>query len=200
MGVRKTLFLIDSDMRRRAAICHALAESSIYVEPFENTAEITAHWPRTGAILVEDGAGHVPELIEHMAGEDCWLPLICFSEQPTARRVAQAILDGAVGYLDWPFGPSDVFAAIVAAEETAANFGSFKLRQARARSRVQKLTPREREVLSGITEGLSNRQIGERLAISPRTVEIHRSNMLHKVGANHTSEAIRIAIEASLVA
>lgn len=54
-------------------------------------------------------------------------------------------------------------------------------------------------MLSAITEGLSNREIGERLAISPRTVEIHRSNMLNKVGAQHTSEAIRIAVEASLV-
>ena len=47
--------------------------------------------------------------------------------------------------------------------------------------------------------GLSNRMIGEKLAISPRTVEIHRANMLTKMGANHTSEAIRIAIEAALV-
>ena len=48
--------------------------------------------------------------------------------------------------------------------------------------------------------GLSNRLIGEQLDISPRTVEIHRANMLTKIGAQHTSEAIRIAIEASLVA
>ena len=68
-----------------------------------------------------------------------------------------------------------------------------------ARSRVQRLTKREREVLAGVADGLSNRLIGERLAISPRTVEIHRANMLNKMGANHTSEAIRIAIEASLV-
>ena len=52
---------------------------------------------------------------------------------------------------------------------------------------------------SGKTDGLSNRRIGERLEISPRTVEIHRANMLNKMGASHTSEAIRIAIEASLV-
>jgi DNA-binding CsgD family transcriptional regulator len=45
---------------------------------------------------------------------------------------------------------------------------------------------------------MSNRLIGEKLAISPRTVEIHRANMLNKMGANHTSEAIRIAIEAAL--
>jgi two-component system, LuxR family, response regulator FixJ len=47
---------------------------------------------------------------------------------------------------------------------------------------------------------LSNRLIGEKLTISPRTVEIHRANMLTKMGASHTSEAIRIAIEAELEA
>ena len=56
------------------------------------------------------------------------------------------------------------------------------------------------EVLEGVAHGLSNRLIGERLRISPRTVEIHRANMLHKIGVTHTNEAIRIAIEASLVA
>ena len=65
---------------------------------------------------------------------------------------------------------------------------------------MQKLTRREREVLEGVADGLSNRMIGERLRISPRTVEIHRANMLNKMGASHTSEAIRIAIEASIVA
>lgn len=54
-------------------------------------------------------------------------------------------------------------------------------------------------MLAGVADRLSNRLIGERLAISPRTVEIHRANMLNKMGANHTSEAIRIAIEASLI-
>jgi two-component system, LuxR family, response regulator FixJ len=76
--------------------------------------------------------------------------------------------------------------------------GNVRLREVMARSRVQKLTPREREVLAGMADGLSNRLIGDRLAISPRTVEIHRANMLNKLGANHTSEAIRIAVEASI--
>ncbi len=54
--------------------------------------------------------------------------------------------------------------------------------------------------MSSLAVGMSNRLIGEQLDISPRTVEIHRANMLTKIGAQHTSEAIRIAIEASLVA
>ena len=87
-----------------------------------------------------------------------------------------------------------------AVDTNAARIGSLRLREARARSRVQKLTRRELEVLAGVAVGLSNRLIGEKLAISPRTVEIHRANMLNKMGAQHTSEAIRIAIEASVVA
>ena len=85
------------------------------------------------------------------------------------------------------------------AEISGAGIGTAKLREAMARSRVQRLTRREREVLAGVANGLSNRRIGERLEISPRTVEIHRANMLNKMGASHTSEAIRIAIEAALV-
>ncbi|GAB7551934.1 hypothetical protein NRB_14350 [Novosphingobium sp. 11B] len=54
-------------------------------------------------------------------------------------------------------------------------------------------------MLGSVASGLSNRLIGERLSISPRTVETHRANMLNKLGANHTSVASRIAIEASLV-
>jgi two-component system, LuxR family, response regulator FixJ len=110
------------------------------------------------------------------------------------------VLAGALDYLEWPCDTARILTAIELAESAAASIGSLRLREARARSRVQKLTRREREVLEGVADGLSNRLIGERLAISPRTVEIHRANMLTKMGANHTSEAIRIAIEASLVA
>ena len=196
---RKTLYLIDSAVGRRAAICHLLAQSEIYVEPFESVDEIKAHWPRSGIILAEDAPGRLAELIATMAERNHWLPLIGFSENPSAQRVARVILDGALGYLEWPCSPAEIHEAIASAEETAERLGSIRLRQARARSQIQKLTPREQQVLSAIAEGLSNREIGERLAISPRTVEIHRSNMLTKVGANHTAEAIRIAIEASLV-
>ncbi|MEO5604558.1 MAG: LuxR C-terminal-related transcriptional regulator [Novosphingobium sp.] len=192
--------MIDSNLSRRAAICHALAASEIYVAPFEDVAEIKAHWPSAGVILIEDVAGYLPALLAFMAEQNCWLPLIGFSEQPRTQRVVRAILDGALGYLDWPSAPADIEQAVASAEHDAEKLGSFRLRQARARSRMQRLTPREQQVLSAITEGLSNREIGERLEISPRTVEIHRSNMLNKVGADHTSEAIRIAIEATLVA
>ncbi|MFM5953672.1 MAG: response regulator transcription factor [Novosphingobium sp.] len=199
MERRRSIALIDTNVRRRAAISHVLAGSGIHAEPFEDIAEIRHRWPRSGAILVADDDAAVHELIEHMTEYGNWLPVIAFSESPGTDRVVRAVLEGALDYVEWPCDTAKIMTAIDLAQSASASIGSLRLREARARSRVQKLTRREREVLEGVADGLSNRLIGERLSISPRTVEIHRANMLTKMGASHTSEAIRIAIEASLV-
>jgi FixJ family two-component response regulator len=62
---------------------------------------------------------------------------------------------------------------------------------------LQTLTPREREVLSAVAQGMNSRAIGARLEISPRTVEIHRANMMHKIGARNAADAVRLLIEAA---
>jgi two-component system, LuxR family, response regulator FixJ len=196
---RRSISLIDANFRRRAAITHALAMSQIHVEPFEDITEITHRWPRSGAILVADIGPAIEELIEHMTEYGEWLPVIAYCEQPATGQIVRAVLAGALDYVEWPCDTPKILTAIQLAESAAASIGSLRLREARARSRVQRLTRREREVLEGVADGLSNRLIGARLQISPRTVEIHRANMLNKMGATHTSEAIRIAIEASLV-
>jgi FixJ family two-component response regulator len=138
-------------------------------------------------------------LLAQMGRQGQWLPVIGFAQEPDTRQVVSAVLEGAIDYIAWPFTREDITRVVNDAEAKAEVFGSTKLREALARSRVDRLTKREREVLAGVAGGLSNRMIGEKLSISPRTVEIHRANMLTKMGANHTSEAIRIAIEASLV-
>lgn len=199
MERRRNLALLDGNSRRRATIAHALAGSGIHVEPFENSDEIARRWPRSGSILAADEGPAIEELIEHMTDHGQWLPVIAFTDTPETGQVVRAVLNGALDYIEWPCDIDKIMTVIGLAEGAATSMGSLRLREARARSRVQKLTRREREVLTGVADGLSNRLIGERLAISPRTVEIHRANMLTKMGANHTSEAIRIAIEASLV-
>ena len=194
-----TLILVDGDFRRRAAISHNLADSGIHVEPFEDAQELCSRWQNNGLILVHDDGHAIAALLAFMASKGGWLPVVGFAETPVPHRIVEAILDGAIDYLAWPFSRDEIAEMMSSAMQKAKSVGSAKLREAMARSRVEKLTRREREVLSGVADGLSNRLIGQKLAISPRTVEIHRANMLTKMGAGHTSEAIRIAIEASLV-
>jgi FixJ family two-component response regulator len=199
MEPRRTLALLDSDTRRKAAITFPLYAHGLHVEPFETMEELIARWPGAGIIMVEDTGDCVRSLIRAMTESGNWLPLIAFSDAPATHRVVRAVLDGAIDYIEWPCPTEQLLGIIAAAETSGAVIGSLKLREARARSRLQRLTRREREVLVGVADGMSNRKIGEQLAISPRTVEIHRANMLTKMGAHHTSEAIRIAIEATLV-
>jgi two-component system response regulator FixJ len=171
----------------------------VHVEPFETVSELAQSWPRSGTVLIHDTEGSVADLIARMAQHGEWYPIVAFAEEPVASRIVRAILDGAVDYIVWPFTPETVLAALERLEDHVEGLGNARMREAVARGRIEKLTEREREVLDCVASGLSNRKIGEKLEISPRTVEIHRANMLNKLGANHTSEAIRIAIEAELV-
>jgi two-component system, LuxR family, response regulator FixJ len=199
MEPRRFVSVLDSNSRRRAALTHGQNDPALHFEPFEHIEELLNRWPRSGVILFEDAFENLPHLLDEMTARGTWLPLVAFSDAPATQRIVRAILDGAIDYIEWPCSHEHLLAVISAAETSGAVIGSLKLREARARSRMQRLTKREREVLDGVADGLSNRMIGEQLAISPRTVEIHRANMLNKMGANHTSEAIRIAIEASLI-
>ncbi|MBC2652890.1 LuxR family transcriptional regulator [Novosphingobium flavum] len=198
-GISK-LVLVDTDYRRRAAVSHDLAGSDIHVEPFDGADDLIAHWPSAGVLLIHDNGTALNQVVAFMARTGNWLPCICYAEQPDPRRVALTVLAGAIDYLPWPLAQAELRHALDEAAERARLMSSSKLREAVARSRLDRLTRREREVLEAVASGLSNRKIGEVLAISPRTVEIHRANMLSKLGANHTAEAIRIAIEASLPA
>jgi two-component system, LuxR family, response regulator FixJ len=194
-----TLILVDADSRRRASLSHSLSGHGVHVEPFETVAELASSWPRSGTVLIHDGEGCVADLIGRMARHGEWYPIVAFAEEAVAERIVRAILDGAVDYMVWPIAPEALLAMLTRLDDQSEGLGNARMREAVARGRIERLTEREREVLDCVASGLSNRRIGEKLAISPRTVEIHRANMLNKLGANHTSEAIRIAIEAELV-
>lgn len=193
------LILCDRDVRRRAAITHFLAEMNVHADPFEHPSEVQAQWTRADMVLVHDAAGAVDAVIEQFGASGVFLPVIAYAEAPTTHQVARAVHAGAFDYLTWPCEQAEIEQTLAHAAERGDAHCQARRRETLARRQVERLTKREREVLVGVAEGLSNRTIGERLEISPRTVEIHRANMLSKMGADHTSDAIRIAIQAALV-
>lgn len=199
MDSARHIILVDGDLRRRAAISHYLSGRGVHVEPFETVAELGGRWPRQGIIMINDNGSAIIQLTDQLVQSGNWLPVVAFGEKPAPRRIVEAVLGGAIDYLAWPFDDAELDHMLMTADDRAENVGHARLREAVARSRIERLTQREREVLVGMAAGHSNRSIAEQLAISPRTVEIHRAKMLTKIGAAHTSEAIRVAIEAALV-
>ena len=68
----------------------------------------------------------------------------------------------------------------------------------RARARIARMSPRERQVLEGLLAGGTNKTIGRELGISPRTVELHRASLMEKLGAQTLIEAVRLAAAAGI--
>lgn len=192
------LYLIDEDYRRRAAISHLLTSVSLHLEPFEDVADFTVHPPRHGIILVHDVGDRVARLEQYFARTGTWSPQIAYSEQPDTARIVDAMRAGAVDYVAWPIDPEAVANAVRRAVELDDPLRRARQRIYDARRQVEKLTGREKEVLSGVVVGLSNKSIADRLHISPRTVEIHRANMLTKLQARNSPDAVRIAVEAGI--
>lgn len=193
------MILLDGDVRRRAETSRFLFGQDLHVEPFEGEAELVASWPKSGVMLVNDRADAVSRLLEHMEGSGNWLPLVAFSENPAPRDIVAAVLRGAVDYLALPFDGAELLETLKKAACNGEGLLNAKQREAVARHRIGRLSGRERQVLSAVASGLSNQIIAEQLGISARTVEVHRANMLNKIGAKHTSDAIRLAVEGSLV-
>jgi two-component system response regulator FixJ len=108
----------------------------------------------------------------------------------------QALKLGAFDFLEKPCDPAVLIQLVEQACTALEEDQRAQSVVQNARDTIARLTPRERDVLTGLLEGRSNKAIGYDLDISPRTVEIHRANLMDKLGVRSLSEALRIAIAA----
>src|SRR3546814_19846397 len=103
---------------------------------------------------------------------------------------------GAVEFIEKPFEKATLIEAITAGFERLDGIGRRVERGAEATVLIAGLTSREQDVLKGLADGLPNKTIAFDLGISPRTVAVHRANLMTKLNAKRLSEALRIAFSA----
>ncbi len=132
--------------------------------------------------------------------------VLILSMHDDPEYVLQAVRSGADGYVLKDAPPSELREAVVAVHEGREYFTarvtqqlSVGLRQEieeeQLRARLESLTPRETEVLLNVAEGLTNREIGEKLDISPRTVETHRERVMDKLRIRTVAGLTRFVVE-----
>ena len=133
------------------------------------------------------------ELQQILLRRNCRTPIIFISGHGDIPVAVAAIQKGALDFLTKPFEEGDLLAKI----ETAVTSFRDQLREFEELESLQSiyanLTPRETDVMRLIVQGRLNKQIGDELGISPRTVEIHRAHVMEKMAAGSVAELVRMA-------
>ena len=204
---RGEIFVVDDDPAVRDTLSMVLTAGGYQVICFADGAALLAiARTRAPACILLDV--HIPgksglDILKELHGEDYPAPIFMISGQGDIAMAVSAIKNGALDFIEKPFRGSEIVARLDEA------IGAYVRRQAdSSASRIatlhfpgrEPLTRREREVLTLVADGRSNRQIGEALYISDRTVARHLTNIFHLIDVTSRTHAARYAIDRGMTA
>ena len=192
--------LVDDDGAVRRSAGFMLKTSGYQVKSYESGVELLKSSGELshGCILLDirmpgmDGL----EVHEALKGKGVTLPVIIMSGHGDVTLAVKAMKAGAIDFIEKPFEKATLLGAIERGVRRLHDVEAGRDLATEAKVRLQALTPRERDVIDGLAKGLPNKTIAYDLGISPRTVEIHRANLMTKLGVRSLSEALRIAFAA----
>jgi two-component system response regulator FixJ len=198
---QRLVHLVDDDAAIRRSVGFMLKTSGHRVESYESGADLlkSSASLSEGCILLDIRMPGMDGLEVQQALQDkgIGLPVIIMTGHGDVSLAVKAMKAGAVDFIEKPFEKQALLASLDEGFERLSRKEATGERQRDAELRLQGLTARERDVLDGLAQGLPNKTIGYDLGISPRTVEIHRANLMSKLGVRSLSEALRIAFAAS---
>lgn len=190
--------IVDDDEAVRQSLAFLLSTAGIPVRLYDSATAFVAALPGVqGGCLITDV--RMPgmtglELLRELGARSVPLPAIVITGQGDIPLAVEAMKAGAVDFIEKPFEEEAILRAVRVAQKLAALTGRESQDMAAMTSRVASLSERERQVLEGLVAGHSNKVIARDLGISPRTVEVHRANLMTKMQAKSLSELIRMAL------
>ena len=197
----RLVHLVDDEAAIRRSAGFMLKTSGFQVRTYESGLELlkVSGELDPGCILLDirmpgmDGL----EVQQALKEKGVALPVIIMTGHGDVSLAVKAMKAGAIDFIEKPFEKAALLAAIEQAIGRLRQTDLGRQQASDAVVRLKALTPREREVLDGLAQGLPNKSIAYDLGISPRTVEIHRANLMSKLGVRSLSEALRIAFAAA---
>ena len=193
---RQTVFIVDDDASVRDALSLLLSlhghATAVFACAEDFLGALAPHW--RGVVVADirmpgmSGLDMQAALAMHPAR----LPVIIITGHGDVAAARQAFKANAVDFLEKPFDNEHLLRSIESAL-SGLPVGTGPADRIGSRPTATTLSAREREVMALVIDGLDNRTLGERLGISPRTVEVHKSRVMAKLGARNLAELIRIA-------
>jgi FixJ family two-component response regulator len=197
------IYVVDADEASRKGLSQVLKGAGYEVTPFASARAFLETTPALmpGCVVLNT---HLPEagglrIPTELKARRATLPVIVTGESGgDVLSGVRAMKAGAVDYLEMPCSSAMLLSAVATAladvQGAAERDRSLEL----ARTRIAGLSPREREVLEGLMAGGTNRTIAKDLGLSPRTIELHRSNLMERLGVRTVSEAVLMATTVGL--
>ena len=187
--------LVDDDDAVRHGLSLLIGSVGLRVQAWADPQAFLAGFDRRaiGAIVLDvrmPGVGGLAVLDRLVAG-GVDLPVVMLTGHGTVEMCRRAFKAGAAEFLEKPVDDEQLIEALQHAVRAHVRSRERRAADGAAAERYAQLSPREREVLALIVDGLTNKEIGRALALSPRTVEAHRAHLFDKLGAGSLALLIR---------
>ena len=195
------VYVVDDDSSIRQALSSLLRSVGLQVETYGSAREFLGA-PRAEApaclvldVRLPDGSGL--DLPDELRNLDVPLPIIYITGHGTIPMSVRAMKSGALEFLTKPFRDEDLLGAIKVALERDRQAKADRSEVAEARHRIERLTPREREVLELVVAGKMNKQIAAQLGTAEQTVKQHRGRVMRKLEVDSVADLVRVVERAS---
>lgn len=193
------IHIVDNDAQVRAAMSYLLAGQGYQTEIYASAEELLAQRRlRDGCILFDWEMPDALEVLTELEARGSATPVIMIGEETSVPAAVECLRRGAFDFLQKPYEERELIASIERALDRSRDAADHRQRKTSARSRIGRLSHRKRQVLQGLLAGMSNKVIAQRLALSPRTVELYRSSTMEELEVGSLAEALRMAIDAEL--
>jgi FixJ family two-component response regulator len=194
MNQTPLIHLVDDDAAVRDGLALLIGTVGLRVMPWAHPQAFLDGFERDaiGAIVLDvrmPGLGGL-QVLEALRAQGADQPVVMLTGHGTVAMCRRAFKGGAAEFLEKPVDDQQLLDALQAAVRQHVRSRQRHRADREARERYTQLSPREREVLGLIVGGLTNKEIGRALALSPRTVESHRAHLFGKLGAPTLAQLI----------
>ena len=195
------VYIVDDDAATRDSLSWLLESNGFKVSCHENAERFLQALASTDSATVAcalldmrlPGMSGI-ELQNRLREDGHLFPVAIVTGYGEVKLAVQAIKQGAVDFLEKPFKENQLCSLVENMLSKAYLEQKQNLEVQAAQSKLKTLTKREREVLECIVAGCTNREVGETLNISLKTVEAHRANVMDKLGVNRAASLLKLAI------
>ncbi|MGN7737757.1 response regulator FixJ [Sinorhizobium sp. Sb3] len=195
-----TVHIVDDEEAVRKSLAFMLTMNGLGVRVHESATAFLSVAPNLRqAVLITDM--RMPDLsgldlIRRLAALKTTIPSIMITGHGDVPMAVEAMKAGAVDFIEKPFDDNTIVDAIRRASERLSDASSPIESGEDIRARISTLSDRERQVLTAVVAGQPNKAIAFALDISPRTVEVHRANVMAKMQARSLPELVRMSLAA----